>query len=302
MKHAISTYSVLVAFFVIVAVVSACSDSRSEIEQRLNDEYRGHILTLRNFQPGKMLEFDSNGNPLQKAPTDSWTLSAEIEVERVNLEESRLVVQGQRVFLVYDQDGFRSLFPLVGNAAEDGIQPPAKKTRPKMKEWEKQRKVEVRISLPSTDKAEEATRAVIGKVFLRRDEHMSDIVPAAWTDIVRQLERGDSTVAPSAVKTESRPEKPLKAGKGVSPPRASFAPDPEYTEIARKAKYQGTVVLWVVVGPDGNPRDIRIARGLGLGLDDKAVESVSRWRFEPAMKEGQPVAVQINVEVNFRLY
>ena len=95
---------------------------------------------------------------------------------------------------------------------------------------------------------------------------------------------------------------PYRVGGGVSAPRALYAPDPEYSEEARKAKYQGTVVLWVVVGPDGKPRDIRVQRSLGLGLDEKAVEAVRQWKFEPAKMNGNPVAVQINVEVNFRLY
>lgn len=95
---------------------------------------------------------------------------------------------------------------------------------------------------------------------------------------------------------------PYRVGGGVSAPRILYAPDPEYSEEARKAKYQGTVVLWVVVGPDGRPRDIRVQRSLGLGLDEKAMEAVRTWKFDPARKDGQPVAVQINVEVNFRLY
>lgn len=93
-----------------------------------------------------------------------------------------------------------------------------------------------------------------------------------------------------------------RVGGGVSAPRAIFAPDPEYSEEARKAKYQGTVVLFVVVGADGRPRDIRIQRSLGLGLDEKAIEAVRTWKFEPAKKDGQAVAVQVNIEVNFRLY
>jgi TonB family protein len=94
----------------------------------------------------------------------------------------------------------------------------------------------------------------------------------------------------------------FRVGGGVSAPRALDTPDPEYSEEARKAKYQGTVVLWLIVGPDGRPRDIKVARALGMGLDQKAIEAVRNWKFEPAMKDGKPVAVQINVEVNFRLY
>ena len=94
----------------------------------------------------------------------------------------------------------------------------------------------------------------------------------------------------------------FRVGGGVSAPKAIYSPDPEYSEEARKAKYQGTCVLWLIVGPDGRPRDIKVSRTLGLGLDEKAVEAVKNWRFEPAQKDGKPVSVQINVEVSFRLY
>ncbi len=88
----------------------------------------------------------------------------------------------------------------------------------------------------------------------------------------------------------------------MTAPRVLYAPDPEFSEEARKAKYQGTVVLWVVVGADGRTHDIRVQRSLGMGLDEKAIEAIRHWRFEPARKDGTPVAVQVNVEVNFRLY
>jgi protein TonB len=94
----------------------------------------------------------------------------------------------------------------------------------------------------------------------------------------------------------------FRIGGGVSAPRPLFTPDPEYSEEARKAKYQGTCVLWLVVGSDGKPRDVRIARSLGMGLDEKAIQAVKQWKFEPAMKDGHAVAVQMNVEVSFRLY
>jgi periplasmic protein TonB len=94
----------------------------------------------------------------------------------------------------------------------------------------------------------------------------------------------------------------FSVGGGVSAPKGIYTPDPEYSEEARKAKYQGVCVLWLIVDPNGHPRDIKVARSLGMGLDQKAIEAVRNWKFEPAKKDGQPVAVQINVEVNFRLY
>ena len=94
----------------------------------------------------------------------------------------------------------------------------------------------------------------------------------------------------------------FRVGGGVSAPKAIYSPDPEYSEEARKVKHMGVVVLWLVVGPDGKPRDIRVVRTLGLGLDEKAIEAVKNWRFEPSMKDNHPVRVEIAVEVEFHLY
>jgi periplasmic protein TonB len=94
----------------------------------------------------------------------------------------------------------------------------------------------------------------------------------------------------------------FRVGGGVTAPKVIFEPDPEYSEEARKAKYQGVCVVQLVVGTDGRPHDIRVQRSLGLGLDEKAVEAVNLWKFEPGKKDGTPVATIINVEVQFRLY
>lgn len=93
-----------------------------------------------------------------------------------------------------------------------------------------------------------------------------------------------------------------RVGGGISAPTAVSSPDPAYTEEARRAKKQGTCTLWLIVDSAGHPRDIRVVRGLGFGLDEKAVEAVKQWRFNPALKDGKPVDVQISVEVEFHLY
>lgn len=91
-------------------------------------------------------------------------------------------------------------------------------------------------------------------------------------------------------------------GGGVSPPRVIYQPEPEFSEEARKAKYQGVCTLGLIVGADGRPSNIRVLSSLGMGLDEKAIEAVKNWKFEPAMKEGHPVRVEIAVEVDFHLY
>jgi protein TonB len=92
-----------------------------------------------------------------------------------------------------------------------------------------------------------------------------------------------------------------RIGGGVSAPALIFKVEPEYSEEARKAKFQGTVVLYVVVDEKGQPRELKVVRPLGLGLDEKAIEAVQKWRFKPGVKDGKPVPVAATVEVNFRL-
>ena len=91
-------------------------------------------------------------------------------------------------------------------------------------------------------------------------------------------------------------------GGGVAPPRVIYQPEPEFSEEARKAKYQGVCTLGLIVGVDGRPTNIRVLNSLGMGLDEKAIEAVKNWRFEPATKDGHPVRVEIAVEVDFHLY
>jgi TonB family protein len=92
-----------------------------------------------------------------------------------------------------------------------------------------------------------------------------------------------------------------KVGGSVLAPRPLTTPDPDYTEQARLAKLQGTCVLGLIVGADGRPRDIRVIRTLGMGLDEKAMLAVSQWTFTPATKDGTAVPVQISVQVSFKL-
>jgi TonB family protein len=94
----------------------------------------------------------------------------------------------------------------------------------------------------------------------------------------------------------------FRVGAGVSPPRVIYQPEPEFSEEARKAKFQGICTLALVVGVDGRPSQIRVQSSLGMGLDEKAIEAVKNWKFEPAMKDGHPVPVAIAVEVDFHLY
>jgi|SoiMethySBSTD1v2_1073268.scaffolds.fasta_scaffold687385_1 protein TonB len=93
----------------------------------------------------------------------------------------------------------------------------------------------------------------------------------------------------------------FRVGGGVTAPSLLHKIEPEYSEEARKAKYQGTVLLYIEVDGNGKATNIKVARSLGLGLDEKAIEAVKQWKFKPGYKDGKPVTVAATIEVNFRL-
>jgi len=95
---------------------------------------------------------------------------------------------------------------------------------------------------------------------------------------------------------------PKRIGGGVSAPVVIFQVDPEFSEEARKAKFMGVVTVNLWVDEKGNPQHVRVLRGVGMGLDEKAMEAVKQYKFKPAMEGGKPVLVELNIEVNFQIF
>jgi protein TonB len=94
-----------------------------------------------------------------------------------------------------------------------------------------------------------------------------------------------------------------KYSAGVTLPKCAFCPDPQYSDEAREAKLQGAVTLLVLVGADGRASQIRVVRGIGLGLDDRAVQAIRRWKFVPALDASRhAVPAWVTVEAVFRLF
>ena len=91
-----------------------------------------------------------------------------------------------------------------------------------------------------------------------------------------------------------------RVGGDVSAPVLIHKSEPHYTEEARRSKLAGAVYLYVVINPNGDPTNIKVVRGLGSGLDEKAIECVKEWKFKPGYKGDQPVNVEATIEVQFR--
>jgi TonB family protein len=104
-------------------------------------------------------------------------------------------------------------------------------------------------------------------------------------------------------KLEWKPTYPdaYSVGGDVKAPKIKSRVEPQYTDVARSARVSGTVLLEAIVTKEGGVRILRVVRPLGYGLEENAAEALSRWSFEPATRMGQPVAVQLSIEVNFQL-
>jgi protein TonB len=94
----------------------------------------------------------------------------------------------------------------------------------------------------------------------------------------------------------------MEVGGGVSPPKVIYQVDAEFSEEARKAKFSGDVYVSVIVDEQGRPTHVHVSRGVGMGLDEKAVEAVRQYKFKPAMLKGKPVKVAVDVNVVFNIY
>ena len=129
----------------------------------------------------------------------------------------------------------------------------------------------------------------------QQDAHSSVATPTGTTSL------GDKSVAPQATTNDS--DGPVyQVGGSVHPPVATYTPDPKFAKEASKNKFSGNVVVALIVDANGNPQNVHVLRGMGMGLDEKAVQAVQQYKFKPATKDGKPVAVYVNVAVNFRSF
>jgi TonB family protein len=260
----------------------------------LNSDYQGKVLTLRHFYLGKRLVFQPDGALAGSAAVGPWTVDGQIFIETIEVRGRSLLIRGRRVCLVFDTKKAppRDVLEWLKESKANNRYPDDRDKREGVF-WAKGVDIEIRLDSENPD--DEGVKAAMDKVFLASGESMGDIVPDFWRDYFDQpggqpRRTGYSGPVYTVFKDE------------VSAPHQTYSPEPSYSEEARAAKYQGTMVLSVVIDPSGAVSDVAIATPLGLGLDEKAVEAVRSWKFEPAMKNGEPVAVKIMVEVDFHLY
>jgi TonB family protein len=158
----------------------------------------------------------------------------------------------------------------------------------------------VRIRVLMTPADTKQINNTLAQVFERGQ--LLDRVAAYWKPLTNDLKEFHKSAPNEAVGVLEGNRSVYLFSRGViEPPRAIHTPDPEYTDTARSKRLEGTTLLSVIVNEKGFPEMLQIVRGLGEGLDIQALVAVASWRFHPALKNGQPVAMLIDVEVTFKM-
>jgi TonB family protein len=303
---AIATFSV-----VIVAVTLARA---SELEERLRYEFRDKTLVLRGFYPGRDLHYDSTGALLEASASGDWTINGIVRIEDISISGSRLRIKASREHWGW-VNGFSPVHDFDGKGQPD-------------KDEKKNRAVEIEADL-GADITVDRAEAAVSRIFLSSNDSFADLVPAYWKPCVKAalqdssdlklrscrfsteflqipgVQTPSSVAQSSGISSADTPpsERALvMIGHGVSPPKVLNQHEPSFSEPARKSKFQGTVTLGLIVDRSGNASNVHVLTPLGCGLDEEAVRTVETWKFEPAEKDGNPVAIEIAVEVDFHLF
>jgi len=262
-----------------------------DLPRQIQDQYKDKVMMLRNSYCGPELQFDSQGSPTPVHAIGPWTECRNVRIESLSIKKDRLKLSGRRVLLYYDykQKRFADVTEVMPN-----------KGKKEYRDFVDSLKVSIEVQLPPGELGS-AVQSAVDKIFYPSEQDFIETASALWKPFLLG-ETDKPRAAGQPLVGEVSSDKVVRLGKGIAAPKAIYAPDPDFTDSARRVKYQGTNVFNVVVDKNGRVANVLVTRPLGMGLDESAAARILTWKFNPALKDGQPVAVEVNVEVSFNLY
>ena len=236
---------------------------------------KGQILSLRHVTSDSTMKYDVSGRLGLTSP-GGWTAHGHVRVRKAELKGNVLRIEADRIPLVYiaSERRFVSL--------------------------KRSQKVRIEIAVSGTNDQMDVAREW-NKAFLNANEDLPENIEEYWKPFLEcfthpEIER----CSHFEEKAENLPGTSL-VGDGVAAPTVRSRTEPQYTESARKARVQGTVIFEAIVTKEGHLDIVRIIRPLGVGLEESAAAALSDWTFEPGLRAGEPVSVLLHIEVNFNL-
>lgn len=263
-------------FFLMISVPGQAEDFRT-VEKHLTDQLKGQVVTLRQPIRGSELRFDREGRLLKGGEKGSWTLYSRVEVEKVSMKNETLRIQGVRLYVGFLDE------------------------KQEFAHFRTSDKVRIDIETGVKEASLFSAQMALARVFLTQDELASGyifdrLIGYFWSG----KDEPNANIAPQPANVEpGQPSEVHDIKSVMTPPQCESCPDPVYNTEARRFRHEGLVVLWCVVTAEGKVESLRIQKSLGMGLDEEAVKAVKQWRFKPAVRGGQPVAVHMAIEIHF---
>ena len=273
-------------------------------------QFEGKVLILRYPSDGSLQQYDADGKVEAHGNECPWTACSGILIDNIALAPESLMIKGQRMFFGF-QDGRLTVVKYT-KIKNNRMPPPF------------QPAVDIEMKLSHPIQAEDEARLVLGKIFVLSNAELVESVSVFWRDcLARHLKYDPSQPvdrefywqkltdeeskndAPNAVGDSSKMdtgEPVFHLGGDVKPPKSIHTPEPDYSEIARYESLQGNATIKVMIDKEGKVINTRVVKPLGLGLDEKSQATIMGWTFHPATRNGEPVTVELNVEVAFRVY
>jgi TonB family protein len=267
---------ILILFFSLAPALFA-----DDLVQRL-PHLEKQVLLLRGFYQDSLLRYDQSGVLKHRGDTGPWT-TAFVYIKSFDIKNDKIRIDATRVVQIFDRKKRRFQ--------------PTKTDIPII--------LEIDIDLASAAR-ETAIMKLLSSVFIGSQESLAGLVPDYWRSVIERLDQAGvlppepaNVTYPGGCGSAPSVDDPCRIGKTVKPPKPISTNDPPFSDIGRIAHLRGTTILATVVDETGHTKKTRVVTPLGCGFDDRAVDAVSRWLFNPATRDGKPVPVQITVEVNF---
>jgi TonB family protein len=279
-------------------------------------QFEGKTLILRHPLQSDSQRYDAEGKVLRGGKEGSWAVFGGILIDHVTLAPDKLRLEGRRIFFLFPKQKL-VLFEFTRRKHHGS--PP----------FSPLLTVEIILDKP-IDSGEQAL-SVVNRVFALKTEDFLESLPDywriyladhhfsydasqkrdaeyRWREEVESKNKPAQNVQSDMTKDSTNQDShepvsyPADPGSGVKAPKPKFTPEPAFSDLAKYEDYQGIVIVNVIVGSDGTIQRIRLVRPLGMGLDENAQSTLHTWRFQPATRNGQPVAVEMNIEIAFNSF
>jgi TonB family protein len=291
MRRSVVLAFLCAAFFSVPAICQTTGDL-----QHLRDQYLNRPLVLRGFYAGEALRYDSSGSPVGDTTVGDWTTDGIVELNDILVAGRSLTATGVRRIVISYENVFQFF------------------TETKLGRGEKSPSLRIEVELNPNGTIAESADVALSKIFLGPRDSFRDSVPGYWEYCVKDaLSDGDQNchfkpefmAIPGfalgerlELRDEIRKYISEPVGPPLTPPRILAHQQARLSDEARKANYRGVVDFSLILDSTGQAKNIRIVSPIGFGLDQRAFHALEGWKFSPAEKDGKPVAIPMQVEVD----